>query len=86
MVVDELFTRYRILADADLTAIRKTGASNQELIVAALIAAKTNQPARQIYLDVKSGLKTWGALLLWANIDTKNMQQEVSSILKLQPQ
>jgi hypothetical protein len=82
-VVEELFLGHHLLDEAALTAVRKAGASNQELIIATVIAAKTRQPARQVYLEVKSGAKTWGALLLWANIDTKNMQREITSLLKL---
>jgi len=84
-VVDELFLRYRLLPDAELTALRKAGASSQELIIATLIAARTRQPARQVYGEVKKGGKTWGALLQAARIDTKNMQQELTATLKLQP-
>jgi hypothetical protein len=81
-VVDELLLHYRMLTDSELSSVRTAGASNQELIVTAVLAAKTKQSARQIFRDVKSGSKTWGALLLWANLDTKNMQQEIVSILK----
>jgi hypothetical protein len=69
-----------------LAALRQAGASNQELIIAAVIAAKTRQPARQVYLDVKKRAKTWGYLLQEAKVDTKNMQQTISHILKLDSQ
>lgn len=83
-VVDELFLRQQLLAEADLAALRSAGAGNQELILAALIAAKSKQHARQVYLDVKSGSHTWGALLKWADMDTRNMQREIATTMKLQ--
>lgn len=85
-VVEELFLRRQLLSEAELAAVRKAGASNQELIMATVISVRTKQSARQTFLDVKSGTKTWGELLLWANIDTKNMQREIAAILKLHPE
>jgi len=84
-VVDELFLRYRLLPVAELTTLRKAGCSNQELILATLIAARTSQPARQVYSEVRNGTKTWGTLLQAARIDTKNMQLELAAALKLRP-
>lgn len=85
-VVDELLLKAQLLSERDLVDLRKAGASNQELIIATVIATKTKQPAKQLYLEVKAGTKTWGSLLSWTKIDTKNMQQEIASLLKLHPQ
>lgn len=81
-VVDELFLRYQLLSDGELGTLRQAGVTNQELILATVISAKTRQPARQIYLGVKNGAKTWGSLLQSAQIDPKNIPQEISGILK----
>lgn len=85
-VVDEIFLKNQLLGTQDLDSLRKAGATNQELIIATVIASKTKQPAKQLYLEVINGTKTWGSLLSTAKIDTKNMQQEMVLLLKLRPQ
>jgi len=82
-VVDDLFAKFGLLDEVELAAVRKSGASNPELIIATLISTKTRQPVEQIYQDVKVGNKTWGELLEGAKIDMAEIQKEVSALLKL---
>lgn len=85
IVVDDLLLQYRLLGDKELAALRQTGAANQELIMAAVIAAKTGHPARQLLMQVKGGTRTWGALLQEARFDTRNLQQEIARLLARPP-
>jgi hypothetical protein len=79
-VVDELLLRFRFYGEPELTALRKAGAGNQELILAGLIAAKTRQPATQLYRNVKGGGVSWGTLLTRARIDSTEIQAEVAAL------
>ena len=81
-VVDSLLVDHQLIGDAELAAMRKDWASNQEVIIASIIALKAHKPARQIHLEVKTRKKTWGGLLLAANIDTNAMQEEISDLLR----
>ena len=83
-VVDELFLRYRLLDEWELKGMRQVGVSNQELILATLVGARTGKPARPVYQEVKNGSKTWGSLLHSAGIDTKNRLQEITGLLPRQ--
>jgi len=80
-VVDELLLRFRFHGEAELAALRKAGAGNQELIMTGLIAAKTRQPAMKYYHDVKGGGTSWGALLHRAKIEPAEIQSEVAAMV-----
>ena len=80
-VVDDLFIQYRLLGETELASLRKAGGTNQELILATLIAFKTRQSATQLYLEVKSGSKSWGALLERAKINPAEIQKEIISLI-----
>ena len=83
-VVDEVFRSYRLLSEEELGALRQAGAANQELIISAVISAKTRQPAGQVRQEVQSGSRTWGALLQSANLDPGSLPREIAAILQLQ--
>jgi len=78
-VVDELLARFRFHGEAELTALRKAGAGNQEMVMAGLLAARIRQPAMQLYRDVKNGRTSWGALLQRAGIEPAQIQSEVAA-------
>lgn len=81
-IVDGVLTGQRLLGERELTAMRKEWASNQEVIITALIAARTGRPAIGIYHDVKNGSMSWGALLVEAKIQAPRIQSEFAALLK----
>lgn len=81
-VVDELLIDYRLLDENQLDALRKTATSNQELILAAVLATRTRRAVQQIIVDAKGGTKTWGAMMETAGIDGNNLPQAVAAVLK----
>jgi hypothetical protein len=80
-VVDELLLRFGFHSESELALLRKAGAGNQEMVVTALIAAKTRQPASQLYREVKAGRTSWGALLQRAKVEPADIQSEFSALL-----
>jgi hypothetical protein len=82
-VVDEILVRHHVIGEAELAAMRKNGASNQEVIIAAVLAAKTGQQARQLQAAVKGGSKTWGSIMKAAKVEPAGMQGEIAAVLRL---
>ncbi len=82
MIIDDVLLQYRLIGSQDLNSLRKGWASNQEIIIAVLIAAKTGRAPLTIYRNVKNGSKSWGALLAEANIQPPGIQPEFIALLK----
>jgi hypothetical protein len=82
-VLDQLLVRTRFHTEADLGALRKAGAGNQEVVLSALLASKIRQPALQLYKDVKNGSASWGSLLQRAKIEPGEIQSEVTALVRL---
>ncbi|MDD2367268.1 MAG: hypothetical protein PHN84_14010 [Desulfuromonadaceae bacterium] len=80
-VVDEVFLSRKLLDERELADLRKGGVTNQELIISTLIARKQKHSAKQIYLEIKGGKKSWGALLTDAGVDAVNLESEIKNTL-----
>lgn len=85
IIVDDVLIRNRLLGEREVGVLRKERASNQEVIIAVLIAAKTRRPAVLIYQEVKKGTKSWGALLSDAKLQSANLQTDFATLLKAPP-
>lgn len=81
-VVDDLFISFCLLSAGELATLRKSGISHQELILAALISAKTGQPAERIYREVTVGGKSWGEKIVEGKIDINEIEAVISALLK----
>ncbi len=81
-VVDEIVLRRQLIGEGELAELRRGGATNQEVIIAILIAGKLRLPAQKLFLEVRSGKSSWGALLQRGRIDGHSIEQEVAALLK----
>jgi hypothetical protein len=79
-VVDELLLRFRFHGGQELAALRTAGAGNQELILLGLLAAKSRQPATQLYLEIKGGRVSWGGLVQRARLNPADIQAEMARL------
>lgn len=80
-VVDELLVQYTLIDEKELVKLRTAGCTNQELILAVLLGARTGGAPFQIYRDVKNGSASWGAFLERAKINPPDIQNELSKLL-----
>ncbi|MEI7817291.1 MAG: hypothetical protein WCI45_08870, partial [Desulfuromonadales bacterium] len=82
IIVDEVLLRHRLLGLQELTVLRKEWATNQEVIISAMLAPKSKRPAVQLFREVKRGAKSWGGLLGDAKIQPAGMSGEFAALLK----
>lgn len=82
LIVDDVLQRNRIMDGRELNGLRKERATNQEVILTALLARKNGRACLQIYQEVKRGQKSWGALLAEVKIPSSSMQAEFAALLK----
>jgi hypothetical protein len=81
-VVDEVMLRFRFHGETELSALRKAGAGNPEVILAGLLAPRIHQSAGQLYRDVKRGKSSWGGLLHQAGVDSSGIESAVATMVR----
>lgn len=82
VVVNETILRHRLLDGGELSALRKAGATNQEVFLAVLVAPRLKQPARQVHASVRSGTKSWGKALAEAGVEPSEIQTAVAALVR----
>jgi hypothetical protein len=80
-VVDDILSSRKMAKNTDLNLLREMGATDQETILASLLALKTGRQADKFFQAVKNGEATWGTLLPHAGIDGGNMVDEIERLL-----
>lgn len=81
-MVNDVILRYRLLDGGELAALRKAGATSQEIFLATLGAVRLKQPAREVFSAVRNGTKTWGKMLVDAGLDASGIQQEAAALVR----
>lgn len=81
-IVDSLLTDKGLVARGELETLRRDGATDQETILASILARKTGQRPSQLFGMVRKGEVGWGKLLLKAGIDGGKMVDEIRALLK----
>lgn len=80
-IVDSLLVEKGLAPRTELEALRRDGASDQETILASILARKTGQRASQIYGMVRKDGSFWGKLLQKAGFNGGKMVDEIRSML-----
>ncbi|MDX9708846.1 MAG: hypothetical protein RBT64_04740 [Trichloromonas sp.] len=81
VLVDELLPRHGVLKQADIAPLRRAGLENQELLMVALLAKKSGQPAQTIAQEKTDSGKSWSGLFHEAGIDIAQIDTEITTLL-----
>lgn len=81
IVVDEILTQRHVLSEQDLHLLRHNKASNKEVLVCALLAAKSNQQPLLFLQQVQGHIKNWDGLMTQTGIDIQQIEQVWMSTL-----
>ena len=79
-IVDSLLVGKGLVVPADLEMVRRAGASDQEAILAVLIARKGKRKPEQLIRIVKDGKSSWGGLLAAAGMNGGEMVNEILAL------
>jgi hypothetical protein len=81
-VVDEIVSgRLGIPAD-EVSALRRQGADNARLILAAYLGRRQSRPPLEIYEEVSAGGATWGELLGGGGDTAKRIEEDIRRLLE----
>lgn len=81
VIVDSLLAEKAPVKHGELEALRGDGATDQETIIASLLARKTGQSPSQLFRKVRKGEASWGELLQKAGMDGGKMVDEIRALL-----
>lgn len=80
-IVDSGLAEKEIVSRGELEVLRREGVTDQEAIIASILARKTGQRPSQLLKKVRKSEASWGELLQKAGIDGGKMVDEIRAVL-----
>lgn len=81
-IIDTLLIDKGFAPRGELENMRRDGATDQETILASIIARKGGQRGSRIFTIARKNETSWGGLLLKAGLDGGNMVNEIRTLIK----
>lgn len=82
LIVDDVLVKKNAISVRELAGLRQAHATNQEVILIALLTARSRIQAMSLYNDVKNGRRSWGAWLAEVKIPSAAMLGEFAAMVK----